>query len=443
MEWAASCPAVSDSAVIARAATIVADDISAMVAASMEPAVEHMHLRQPVGGDDASVFSRNVLRRTSVARAAESNGLAATWCELDEGSRTVPCHAGAYILPVLMAEAEHRDLTTGELFGRLAVGYDVVVRIAKAFPFATMRVHPHAAYASLGAAVGASLARRHDERHFMRAASAGISMAYAGPYGHAVDGAMVRHMWTSAGARTGLMCADLAEAGVGGIAESFYDSLVTSLGAQLGDLDTTDLGQRWAVSDGYHKVYACCQYAHSAIEASTRMHADLKARGLGSAAIKAIMVETHPRGETLTAVSPATSLSAKFSMPHAVAASAVFGEGGRVAFDEASLNEPEIMRLREKVEIRPHPSIGVWPNDRPARVTWTLDDGSQIVGECGSAAGGADRPFPRETLEAKFGELTQEAFPDMAAVFKAMIDQDAATLGEPWRRTVDRMMGRH
>jgi 2-methylcitrate dehydratase PrpD len=442
MKWAASYPRVDADDVVARSAIIVADDISAIVAAFAEPSVQRMHASAWSGSGEATVFSRSVLPRTSAARAAEANGLAVTWCELDEGARAVPCHAGAYTLPVLMAEAERIELTTGDLLARLAIAYEVVVRVAKAFPFQTLRVHPHAAYAALGAAVAASLARGHDGEQLMRSASAGISMAFAGPYGHAVDGAMVRHAWTSAGARNGLMCADLAEAGVGGIPESFYDSLVTSLGAVPGELEIHDLGQRWAVSDGYHKVYACCQYAHSAIEASMEMHAQLKARGSGPGAISSILIETHPRGETLTTMTPTTSLAAKFSIPHAAAAVAVLGEGGRAAFDEASLDEPEIARLRSLVEIRPHPAIGAWPNDRPARVTWRLADGSQMVGECASAVGGADRPFAPAALAAKFQDLTRDAYPGMADVFKAMIDRDGRTLGEPWRESVDRMTGR-
>lgn len=442
IQWAASDPTIDDAAVTSRAAAIVADDISAIIAASTEPAVISMQ-RGPlaeVGG--ATIFNASVSGLTSTARAAEANGLAATWCELDEGSRAVPCHAGAYILPVLMAESERLGLTTGDMLDRLVVAYEVVVRVAKAFPFKTMRVHPHAAYACMGAAVGASLARGHDAEALMRSASAGISMAFAGPYRHAVDGAMVRHAWTSVGARVGLMCADLAETGIGGIPESFYDSLVTSLGAEMGDLDTLDLGARWAVCDGYHKVYACCQYAHSAIEASVGLHAHLRSSGRDSSAISEIVVETHPRGETLTTVEPATSLAAKFSMPHAAAAAAVLGQGGRLAFDEASLANAEIARLRKRVEIRALPSIEAWPNDRPARVTWKLADGQELSAECLSAAGGSDRPFSRETLDAKFRDLTEHAFPNMATIFTAMIDRDAKTLAEPWRRSVDRMMGR-
>jgi 2-methylcitrate dehydratase PrpD len=60
------------------------------------------------------------------------------------------------------------------------------------------------------------------------------------------------------------------------------------------------------------------------------------------ARVRAIEVETHPRGLTLTAVEPPTVLSAKFSMPHAAAAAARLGTGGAAAFARATLDDPAI-----------------------------------------------------------------------------------------------------
>ena len=53
--------------------------------------------------------------RTDRISAAVANGLAGDWIELDEGFREVPCHAGVYVLPALLAEAETGNLRFGEL----------------------------------------------------------------------------------------------------------------------------------------------------------------------------------------------------------------------------------------------------------------------------------------------------------------------------------------
>src|SRR5829696_445887 len=100
-------------------------------------------------------------------------------------------------------------------------------------------------------------------------ASAGASMVFAGPYNHALDGALVRNLWTGLSAWTGMRAADLAPLGLGGIAESNYDVFVGCFGTRADPLAlTVQLGERWAIASGYHKLFACCQYAHSAVEAS-------------------------------------------------------------------------------------------------------------------------------------------------------------------------------
>ena len=49
----------------------------------------------------AVVFALNDL-----FQAQRANAVAADWLELDEGYRVVPCHAGLYVIPALLAEAE-------------------------------------------------------------------------------------------------------------------------------------------------------------------------------------------------------------------------------------------------------------------------------------------------------------------------------------------------
>ena len=440
--WAARATPAGDAKVMGRAATILADGIAAIVAAAGEPALRMMRQGRTSIAGEATVFGVPGGARAAARDAAMLNGLGATWCELDEGARSVPCHAGAYVLPALSAEAERLGLSTGETVERLAVAYEFAVRVARAFPFSSMRVHPHAAFASLGAAVAVSLARGHDETRLLLSASGGITLAFAGPYGHAVEGAMIRNGWTAASTMAGYLCADLAEAGVGGIAESFHDAMSGCLGGGHAPMDCATLGSDWAVLDGYHKLYACCQYAHAAIEASLALGEAAGIQRERVEMIDSIVVETHPRGETLTTVEPVTSLAAKFSMPHAVAAAAVLGTGGREAFDEASLDDPRIARLRKRVSIRPHPSIGPWPNDRPSRVTWILSDGRRVSRECASAAGGADRPFEPAVLRQKFSDLTGQVHPRMAEVLSNIIDGEAETLARPWRETVDIMTER-
>lgn len=441
MRWAAKATRQQlPSEIRDRAALVLADNIGAMVVAAMEPGVarsRELFTRSSCAAE-ASVFAPGT-QRLDRASAACANGMAAAWCELDEGFRGAPCHAGAYVMPALLAEAEARGASLGEVLSSLAVAYEITTRMARAFPFTAMTVHPHAAFATIGAAAGVSLIRGHEAGLLLDAVSGAASMTFAGPYEHAIDGALVRNAWTSAGAWVGIRSADFAEAGIAGLPETFYDVFASAFGTDVRpDALSAGLGTEWSIAGGYHKIFACCQYAHGAIEATLVLRERL-GTGRPIEEIEEILVETHPRGLTLTAVEPPTVLSAKFSMPHAIAASAVAGTGGQPAFSEEALHDPRIAELRRKVRLGPIGEVGPPPNDRPSRVTWRFRDGETWSELRESARGGADQPFDEATLLEKLSDNTAAAFPAMAGVLSAIVRGETDP-GAGWRDTVDDMM---
>ena len=83
--------------------------------------------------------------------------------------------------------------------------------------------------------------------------------------------------------------------------------------------------------------------------------------------IAEILVETAPGGQALTTVEPATVLAAKFSIPHAIAATARLGTAGARAFTFDKLDDEAIARLRRRVRLAPYRDLKPWPKDRPAR----------------------------------------------------------------------------
>ncbi len=422
-----------------RAALVLIDDIGAAVAASREPQVQKSAALEigAARAQEATVLASGAPRIDRVG-AAIANGMAATWAELDEGYRLAPCHAGAYIWPALIAEAEATKATLGDTLHALAVAYDITARMSRAFPFATMTVHPHAAFATIGAAAGIALLRRLNTDQLIAAVSGAASMSFAGPYGHAIDGALVRNAWTAAGAFVGFRSVDWALSGIGGIPETPYDVFATCFGTSMDPTAlTAGLGDHWSISDGYHKIFACCQYAHSMLEASLELHDRLGA-GAGER-VAAIEVETHPRGMTLTAVEPPTVLSAKFSMPHAAAAVARRGTGGQASFGDDTLSDPAIAALRRNVRLIPLQKIEPWPNDRAARVTWVLHDGSRHSAACANARGGADQPFDEETLLRKLLTNTQNVFPGMADTLGELLRSKDDN--QSWRKIIAEATG--
>lgn len=437
-QWASSAQARQQPAEVRRrAALVLLDDLGAMVAGAAEPqvAATRAGFLRSSGAPEATVFAQGALRLDRYSAAA-ANGMAAAWCELDEGYRAIPCHAGAYLLSALLAEAEAVGATVAETLDALTIAYEITVRIAQAFPFVPLNVHPHACFAPIGAAAGAAAVRRLEADTLLAAVSGAASMSFAGPYSHATIGALVRNAWTSAGAWIGLRSVDWAQAGIGGVAETPFDVFADCFHttARPDQLDA-GLGETWGISSGYHKIFACCQYAHSTVEATLRLHERLRATP-DAGELDEIVVETHPLGLTLTTVTPETVLAAKFSVPHAAASVARLGVGGQAAFSSATLTDPAIAALRHRVRMAPVAQIGAPPNDRPARVTWRFADGAEWSERCDSARGGMDQPFDDATLLAKLTDNAAGTFPAMRPVLEVILAGDAATLSRGWRETV-------
>ena len=103
-------------------------------------------------------------------------------------------------------------------------------------------------------------------------------------------------------------------------------------------------------------------------------------------------------------------MAARFSVPHAAAATLLVGNAGPDAFTTKTLTDPDIAALREKVRLQPFSPHRPAPNDRPSRVTVVYGDGERATAECLSARGGPDRPFTDAEILRKAADLTEGCF---------------------------------
>jgi len=423
-----------------RAAQILFDDISAMVGAWHEPEFQRLYpvLMQASRGGASSVFCQPGAK-ADPETAAVANAVAANWLELDEGYRTTPCHAGLYVLPALLACAEADATPTDTLIATLAVAYELITRVARAFPQQPAVMQSHGRFAALGAAMAVALHRRLSAAQLMDVAGAAATLITPAPRNHLALGALVRNVWAGVGARAGMNVVDWAAAGIAGSPGSLYDVYCTVLrGGFRPEALTEGLGASWAVTQGYTKMYACCQHLHAAVEAVLDIRAMVWEKGVDK--VEGVHVLTHDLALPLQNPRPHNTLSAKFSMSHAVAAALLSGQGGASAFHSSTVSDAAMQALRERVTMAPWPDpIPPAPNDRPARVEVRFTDGSMLVGECLSARGGADRPFAPEELMEKIRQLTARTYPALAEVAARVIEGGSPLASRPWPETVRAM----
>jgi 2-methylcitrate dehydratase PrpD len=407
-EWAAELKYERlPSRVLDKARLVLLDDLGAMLGAGDEPelkAYRQNYLtvsREP----EATILTRGFPKADRFS-AAELNGMAGCWLEVDEGYRLATSHAGIYTIPALIAVTESQDLTARELLEGLVAGYEIAARFAHAWSFPPLTIHPHGVFSPVGSAVAVAKARGYSAPELTQVILTASALAITSPYNHATRGALVRNVWTGVGARLGIMASELAGSEILGLPSSPFDSFGTALHAkwQEGTV-SAELGQTYAIESGYHKPYACCQYAHATLDALLELRSDLEPIEWAQE-VEHIVVETHPKGLSLDVTHPETTLGAKFSLPHAVAAGLAYGTGGPRAFTQASLGDPEVRALAEAVELRPIQEVGPWPEDRPSRLTVCLKDGSEESAHCATATGDPTRPLSTADLVEKFVEVT-------------------------------------
>lgn len=413
-----------------RMVIVLADDIAAAFSAESEPEIEHLVITASIDrhGPQVSMF-RAGRPRTTPRQAAMLNTMASGWNELDSGFRLAVCHAALYTWPTLLAYAESVRATAAETLRAAVLAYETTARFAQSWRISPPRLHPHALYGAVGTVAALGFLQRWPAAKLREGLTMASTLGLTGPFNQAAEGALVRNAWAAAGVSNGLLCAEWLNAGIGALPRTPNDVYVGLLGAeeQLGAFATQPDVPHWAVEASYHKMYACCQYLHSSIEAILTILQRMP-QLVGGDSILSVEVQVHPMALPLSNYHPKTSLAGRFSLPHAAAVAILFGRGDASAFEGSNLHDPNIAALRERITVHAHPSPGAWPNDRPARVVMHLRDGSTVQEECLSAQGGADRPFTQDAVWGKISSLTQQSAPGLVATMQAW--HESAGTGE-------------
>ena len=388
-----------------KVAMVFCDDISAIISGHGDETVKKI-VRKLI--EHESINGITLLNGTGAKidkhSAVIANGTAGDWCELDGGYRHALCHGGLYCIPALIAEAEALNAQVKDVLRALLIGYEIIAKLAKCFKYENLKLHGHASLAAIGAAAAIGTLRKHTPEMIFQAVNSASTLVNPGPFDHAVKGALIRNTWPGLAASNGLRAVDWVEMEIIATETSIYQIYKDIFGASCDpEILKYNLNETWEIEESYHKEHACCQYSHSAVEAARNIienHGALCVSNINSATL-----ETHWRGKLLSNPSPQTTLAGKFSMEHIVATTLKHGNAGTEAFNENSLFDPDIERLRKKISLITFEPELEWPNDRPARLKIELTDGKVLVNECLSAKGGPDFPFKPADIENKLRNL--------------------------------------
>ncbi|MFI5013924.1 MAG: MmgE/PrpD family protein [Hyphomicrobiales bacterium] len=333
-------------------------------------------------------------RRASRAGAAYAGAALIDSCDAHDGHMLTKGHAGAALLPALLAVVDAgRPVDPGEFLAALAMGYEVATRAGIALHATVADYHSSGAWNALGAAAIASRLLKLDRSRTREAL--GIA-EYHGPRSQmmrVIDHPSMLKDGSGYGAFAGVAAADLAALGFTGA------PAITVEGAECAHL-WADLGKTWRIREQYFKPYPVCRWAHPPIEALRALRAE---HPFAAADVVSVRVETFTEAARLDERRPAGTDAAQYSLPFALAA---FLLRGRLAADEiagAALTDTAILSLADRIEAVTDPELAArYPAERIARVTLRLHDGRELRSGVAHARGAPEDPLSDEELDAKF-----------------------------------------
>ena len=359
--------------------------------------------------DDGPCVAIGHARTLSAAAAALVNGTAIHGEDFDDTFEGGPVHAGAVIVPAVLAACERHDLDGRAALLGIAVGVECMCRLSTVAPTLTHKAgfHPTAVFGAMGAAAGVGAALRLNERQLVDALGTVASMA-SGIIEYLAEGAWTKRLHAGWAAQSGIRAALLGRAGFTGprtVFEGVHGFFHGFANTNKGDYDLIagDFGERWVTETLAFKPYPCGTMTHPYIDCARR----LAARGIKSDDVVEMVCEVgegtvHRLWEPLAAKQkPANGYAGKFSTPYCIAAGFVRGNVGLGDFSDAAVRDPAVVALAGKVRYQIDPK-NPYPKNFTGHIRATLRDGTVVEERQPYMRGGAQEPLTRADIQDKF-----------------------------------------
>src|SRR5215510_9695807 len=359
--------------------------------------------------DDGPCTAIGHARGFSAASASFINGTAAHGEDFDDTFEGGPVHAGAVIVPAVLAGCErHKPDGVSALLG-IAVGTEVMCRLSTVVPKAVHKAgfHPTAIFGAMGAAAGVSAALGLNTKQLVDALGIAASMA-SGIIEYLAEGTWTKRLHPGWAAQSGIRAALLARGrfigprtvfeGRHGLFHGFAHTTQGNYGALTGDF-----GTRWVTETLAFKPYPCGTMAHPYIDCAKR----LAARGIKAGDVKELVCEVaegtvHRLWEPLADKQrPPNGYAAKFSTPFLLATGFVRGVVGLDAFTDAAVGDKDVLALSSRVRYVIDPD-NPYPNNFTGHIRAVLNDGTVVEERQPHFRGGAHEPLSRPDIEEKF-----------------------------------------
>ena len=380
----------------------------------------------------------------SASNAALLNGATTTVLQLQDGHRIARGHPMSHVLPAAFAVAEELDATPEEFMSSVIAGYEVSARVGRALGGLQDLLHDTGTFGTIGAAVAtAFLVSGADEAAIAEAIEGSAAVALFPYRATPMAGATVHHLYVGLGASTGVIAGKAAVFGLSSLAGTLESFFGPRAGADFQVARLTEgIGSdgRWESYEclqAYLKLHPTCAHLNGINDAALAL---LQRGSVEVTQIERIDVESYGTALDYNIAEPSNDLSARFSIPFAVAIAFHTGPLGPESITDIALANPAIRDLAKRVHVRHEPELDRgYPAGRPARLAVTMTDGRIHRAEASIPRGDVANPLSpaerktkaRTLLEIGFGPIGASKVP--AAIETLDLKTDLRDLKEALR----------
>jgi len=342
--------------------------------------------------------------RYSVADVALLHGTACHALDWDDYMHPMHGHCSSVLLPAVWGLAEHLHRSGADAVDAYLVGYqvDYLASLVLSHGHYAAGWHATSTIGVLGAAAAAARLMRLDAE----AAAAALGIAASSASGlQASFGTPTKALHAGLAARAGVLAAQLAAAGmtasrswlVGrhGMLQAYGGDTAPDAAADVvrASLDmhgiTTPMGL-------VQKPYTSCGCSHAAVDAVVAITDGVEPDGIERLEVHVDPAVTRTMRETVVS----DSFDSRYSPSWVVAVAAADGTAGPQQFSRESLARPEVLALRERVDVVA--DLATDEHDRfAARVVVHLRDGGRRENEVRHASGHPANPMDAAARERK------------------------------------------
>lgn len=373
--------------------------------------------------------------RFGVEGASFVNGTAAHGEDFDDTFEGGPVHAGAVIVPAVLAACERHRLSGADMLRGLAIGAEVTCRLCRVAPMRIHKAgfHPTAILGAIGAVAGVGAAMRLPHEKLVNAFGIAGSLA-SGIIEYLADGSWTKRMHPGWAAQSAYRAIRLAVGDFEGprtVFEGKHGLFHGFAQTESGDFDAMlqSFGTQWIWQSIAFKPYACGTMAHPYIDCAR----ELRKKGIDARLIERIGCETaegivHRLWEpSELKQSPPNGYAAKFSIPYAIAVGILRDDAGLAEFDDSVVNDAAVIGLAKKVSYVVDPA-NPYPDRFTGHLRVLLKNGEIHQHRQDFFRGGVEHPLSEAELARKFyancayGGLSNAGAQRLAEEVRAMFD---------------------